>query len=967
MKKLLVFVTVLTVVVLAFAADRDFYLTGRVKESFAKTDLLNAFVVTFDAEGNPRDSLPTNQGLSYRAGVLDTVSDFYLYVPRVDSTYIFDVVCKGYKPQTVKFTVSNIGRRERGRDIGVIYMDRAPIALKEVTVTTSKIKFYNDGDTLVYNADAFQLAQGSMLDALIAQLPGVELNTDGQIKVNGEFVESLLLNGKEFFDGNNNLMLENIAAYTVKDIKVYDAPRPKDKIMGFEGDKVLTMNVRLKKEYNIGWLLNAQAGYGTRNRYLGRLFASWFNPTTRVSLVGNINDLNSNQTPGRNDTWTPDMLPDGTKTYATGGINYNYEHPERKSYAEGHVMFMQEINNSLQTTNRTNFLPGHDTYDYSFDRSHNRSVTVTLSHFLSVMASNRFAFGADINGSYMYGKTDASSLSGTFADNPGEMSAEILDAIYSDGSEELLESVLNRSKTQTDNWKRSYWLSVNPYIAYRLNKTNDNFFVRFGFDYLSAKEELWRDYDIRFGAVSSETVDRQRQVTDNSPDHDLKFNGSVAYRTSGDHYRLNATYSYKFTESVRDSYMYRLDRLNEMGVYGVLPPDYRDAFDPQNSFTSRTVTNSHGFNPNFMYFCNLGQNSLQINIKPEISLVHRNFYYWNNNRDSHLSLTNATVRLSGYADGMVQFDFNKKEENGRSRFRNSLRYSYSVTPTLPDLSDMVDIDFNADPLNIYVGNPDLKTAWRHRHLLRWQYNPHSHPTFFNILYFSYTHASNSLVRGFTYDTETGVRINRMYNVDGNHTWAATNELSWQFGTKKQFTLSSNTDGILATYNDMIGVDGAQPRKTTVRNNSLTQNVRFNWLVGKQTLGLRCDFTTRHTTSEQPGFNTINAHHINYGVSGTFLLPAGFSINTDFTCYTRRGYGSKFLDTTDAVWNLRLSYAPERNNHWLFMIDGFDLLHRLSNVNYAVTAAGRTVSYSNTIPRYIMFSVQYRLNIQPPKR
>ena len=50
-----------------------------------------------------------------------------------------------------------------------------------------------------------------------------------------------------------------------------------------------------------------------------------------------------------------------------------------------------------------------------------------------------------------------------------------------------------------------------------------------------------------------------------------------------------------------------------------------------------------------------------------------------------------------------------------------------------------------------------------------------------------------------------------------------------------------------------------------------------------------------------------------------------------------------------------------------MLDGFDMLHQLSNVNYAINASGRTVTYTNALPRYIMLSLQYRLNIQPKKR
>ena len=77
-------------------------------------------------------------------------------------------------------------------------MKEKEIALGGIVVKSTKVKFFYKGDTLVYNADAFQLAEGSMLDALISQLPGVELKDDGRIYVNGRFVDNLLLNGKDF-------------------------------------------------------------------------------------------------------------------------------------------------------------------------------------------------------------------------------------------------------------------------------------------------------------------------------------------------------------------------------------------------------------------------------------------------------------------------------------------------------------------------------------------------------------------------------------------------------------------------------------------------------------------------------------------------------------------------------------------------------------------------------------------------
>ena len=121
-----------------------------------------------------------------------------------------------------------------------------------------------DGDTLVYNADAFNLAEGSMLDGLIRKLPGVELNKEGEIKVNGRKVESLLLNGKDFFDKDRELILDNMPAFMVKNVQSYERVNPKVKGTPEEKftPKELVMNVRLKKDYNSGWVRTAEAGGG---------------------------------------------------------------------------------------------------------------------------------------------------------------------------------------------------------------------------------------------------------------------------------------------------------------------------------------------------------------------------------------------------------------------------------------------------------------------------------------------------------------------------------------------------------------------------------------------------------------------------------------------------------------------------------------------------------------------------------
>lgn len=138
-------------------------------------------------------------------------SRFVIPVDFRSGEYIIRLTNPQYETTIKRFKIK-VKKYDTDYIIGEIKMRRKPITreqnLNGVTITATKIKFYNKGDTLIYNADAFNLAEGSMLDALVEQLPGVELKRDGRIFVNGKQVESVLLNGKDFFKGDNTILLK---------------------------------------------------------------------------------------------------------------------------------------------------------------------------------------------------------------------------------------------------------------------------------------------------------------------------------------------------------------------------------------------------------------------------------------------------------------------------------------------------------------------------------------------------------------------------------------------------------------------------------------------------------------------------------------------------------------------------------------------------------------------------------------
>ena len=166
MKKLISLLVVFAAV-LTYAANDKLYLHGRVKESTFKTDLIRAKVKLLDKDGQVADSNVANRGRRWSGYEIDTISEFYIQVPRIDSVLTIQFECDGYQTETINYPIENIGKREEYRQMPTVYLQRSPQVLNEVKVTSSKIKFYNKGDTLVYNAAAVKLAEGSMRDEMI--------------------------------------------------------------------------------------------------------------------------------------------------------------------------------------------------------------------------------------------------------------------------------------------------------------------------------------------------------------------------------------------------------------------------------------------------------------------------------------------------------------------------------------------------------------------------------------------------------------------------------------------------------------------------------------------------------------------------------------------------------------------------------------------------------------------------------
>lgn len=130
------------------------------------------------------------------------------------------------------------------------------------------------------------------------------MKDNGDIYINGSKVDYLTLNGKDFFKGKNKIMLENLPYFTVKEVKVYDKSTEASELMGRDVEqKDYVMDVALKREYAMGYIVNTEAGAGSNDRWMARLFGLYYGDKSRVSTFFNVNNVNENRKPGQEGEW----------------------------------------------------------------------------------------------------------------------------------------------------------------------------------------------------------------------------------------------------------------------------------------------------------------------------------------------------------------------------------------------------------------------------------------------------------------------------------------------------------------------------------------------------------------------------------------------------------------------------------------------------------------------------------------
>lgn len=249
-------------------------LSGTVTDKTTKEGLISATVQLVSSDGKS----------SYTSTDLNGNFQFKKLQP---GTYTLQVTYVGYKSYNAKQTLSE-GQEKRVK----IEMTEDAQLLGEVSVQGRATRAEQQGDSLLYNAEAFQVMMGSSAEDLLAKMPGIVVE-GGTIQAQGEQVQKVLVDGKEFFDGDVNLAIKNLPSDVIASIEVFDKKSEQAEFTGFDdGEEVKTINIVTKGGFRQGTFGEVSGGYGTDDRYKVNGNLNFFNDDRRISVLGMSNNVN---------------------------------------------------------------------------------------------------------------------------------------------------------------------------------------------------------------------------------------------------------------------------------------------------------------------------------------------------------------------------------------------------------------------------------------------------------------------------------------------------------------------------------------------------------------------------------------------------------------------------------------------------------------------------------------------------
>ena len=922
--------------------DRRLTISGQVMDADLKEPVVQATIQLFTAS----DSTFVGGTVSNERG------NFYVDAPSA-GTYKLKISSVGYQNIEREMTL----RRNEHQDLGVLMMESESVMLQEAVVTGRAAQVIVRKDTIVYNPDAYRTPEGSPIEELIKRIPGAEVDEDGNITINGKEVKKILLDGKEFMLGDVETALKNIPVNIIQNMKFYDQQSDQSRITGIEdGEKETVLDFSIKKGMNRGYMTNLDIAGGTEHRYASRGMGSSFTDNTRVVVLGNFNNKEENA------GWWNRR---GLNARKMLGANLNYDDGEKLKADFSLRWNHRDGDNQTQNASENFYSESSRTFSNSKTSNYTRSNNWRGNLRLEWKPDSLTNILLRANGTYGSDDGTTTSESATFNADPYLYVTDPLNSI--DGSSPLAPYLVNHNKNAnlTYSENKNAWAMLQFYR--RLNPRGRNIVFRVEANGGRNKNQNVSDNEVHLFLVKDKTGQDSTYYTarySTTPADNSGYVLSTTYSEplwKGAHLQFN--YELRYSQNKSDRQTYDFSRLPQNPFTGI-EPEYRE-------WTPWIGEGSHLANGNYLLDDYLDKS------------LSRYSEYKNYTHNMRITLRHREEKYDYNIGFLVQPQRSNFIQDYRGKYVDTLRTVTNLTPTVdfhykfsdqhdiwvhyrgdtrqPEMTQLLDITDDSNPLYITQGNPGLKPQFTNslniyykNYIVKYKRSI--------VAYFNYRHIRNSISNLVRYNPETGGSISRPENINGN--WNVNGGFTFNTALDSTAHWNVGTDTRLRynNYVSYVAQQQADAEKNTTRSYNfyerLTLGYRNDWLE----LTLDGQVNYQHSRNElQPSAN-LNTWQINYGGQFLVRLPLGFEVSSNLHERSRRGYNDASMNTNELIWNGQVSKTFLRSKSLIVALNFYDLLGQQSNYERWVNATGRSDTQYNSVNSYAMLHIRYRLNM-----
>ncbi|MDN3619892.1 outer membrane beta-barrel family protein [Polaribacter undariae] len=845
-----------------------------------------------------KDSVPIAYGITNKNG------EYSLRVNAgEDSKVIFNIASLGYESYIKIVNVPQNGTL----NMGYLVLNNEIEELDVITIIARAPPVLIKKDTVEYNADSFKTLPNDKAEDLLKKLPGVEIDLDGIITVNGIEVEAINVDGMRFFgEQKGDIALKNLPSNVISKVQVTDYKTDNQKFTGEESDSgTKEINFKIKKGKNRATFGDVKLGYGTDEKYQANANVFKLIDGKQLGIIGGTNNINLskgfNSLPDT-DTSNGDIKSDFVGANYTKGkwnetsINGNYRYSaqnrdyDKISYKE---TFLPDLN--YITDSKSNSFSDSDSHTAGADlkfilkpKNNSSNKKVRLSNKTDFKSSSQESGGTVKSKSYY--------------DN-GDLVSD-----YTSNSE---------SSSSSSEFKNEF--SVTPV----LNNKADYLNVSLGTDFNKSDSDSQK-YSKNVLVNKGQTIIQDQINTTGSNSSDINFNAFWS-KELFTNFRLMPRYMATVNTKNSEKYIYDFDERSE---------EYSD-FNELLSSESKYVTTT---------------------LRPALKLRYQY-------KDFRFEVEGAfTNTYRDYKDKLVterdfKADFEYLTYSGRIRYKDENGYKnitlqYNQNVDLPSVGQLQPLEDVSNITHIVVGNPLLKPAISHN--ARFQYQ--------NNLAYNNINISGNLKAQFVQDkiinsTITDADLNKYTtydNIDGDYSYSGNVAVSKSyFNRKTNINLNARFN---ASYKNSLSIQNAVEftAKTTVLKPLFSVSYAYDSKIDVTTT---YSYSKNNSVYDTDAFNDINYFVQNVDVnSNVFFLKNAFLSNRVSYRYNS-SVGDEF-DGDAVFWNAGLGVELWDNQATLSLV-AYDMLGKNNGYRRSVTETYIQDVENKILEQYFMLNFVYK--------